>query len=229
MPIRINLLAEAQAAEDLRRRDPVKRAIWIGGFLVALVLLWCGKLQVDIWHEGITRSRLENDWATKEPKYKVLLATQERTDRLDNLLQGLDRFSTNRFLWANVLNAIQRSTMDDIQLTRIRGEQVFDLVNSTSTTNNTANGPDIKRKPGSSTEKIRLVLEARDYNNQNQTWTKYKEALADNKYFKRHLKKGDGFVLDGTQSAPMRDPSDPLHEYVTFSLVTHLPEVKRYE
>ena len=27
MPIRLNLLAEAQAAEDLRRRDPVKRAI----------------------------------------------------------------------------------------------------------------------------------------------------------------------------------------------------------
>jgi len=27
MPIRINLLAEAQAAEDLRRRDPVKRSV----------------------------------------------------------------------------------------------------------------------------------------------------------------------------------------------------------
>ena len=29
MPIRLNLLAEAQAAEDLRRRDPVKRALWL--------------------------------------------------------------------------------------------------------------------------------------------------------------------------------------------------------
>jgi hypothetical protein len=229
MPIRINLLAEAQAAEDLRRRDPVKRGIWIGGFLVALVLLWCGKLQVDIWHEGMTRGRLEKDWAIKEPKFKVLLATQERTDRLGVLFDGLDRYSTNRFLWANVLNAIESSEIEDIQLTRIRGEQVFEVVNSVSTTNTTANGPDIKHKPGSSTEKIRLVLEARDYNNQNQTWTKYKEALADNKFFKRHLKKGEGFVLDGTQSAPMRDPADPLHEYVSFSLVTHLPEVKRYE
>lgn len=230
MPIRINLLAEAQAAEDLRRRDPVKRAIWVGGFLVALVALWCGKLQVDIWHEGVVRGRLEKDWAIKEPKYKILVATQEKADRLGRLFDGLDRYSTNRFLWANTLNAIQHSTIEDIQLTRIRGDQTFDVVNPVNVTNTAAaNGPEVKHTPGSSTEKIRLVVDARDYNNQNQTWTKYKEALANDKYFKRHLKKGEGFVLDGTQSAPMRDPNDPQHEFVTFSLVTRLPEVKRYE
>ena len=37
---RINLLAEAQAAEELRRRDPVKRATWLGAFLVAAILAW---------------------------------------------------------------------------------------------------------------------------------------------------------------------------------------------
>ena len=45
MPIRINLLAEAQAAEELRRKNPVKRGIWIGGFLVLVVILWIAKLQ----------------------------------------------------------------------------------------------------------------------------------------------------------------------------------------
>ena len=40
MPIRINLLNEELAAEELRRRDPVKRAIFIGIFLVALSLVW---------------------------------------------------------------------------------------------------------------------------------------------------------------------------------------------
>ena len=29
MAIRINLLAESQAAEEMRRKDPVKRAVWI--------------------------------------------------------------------------------------------------------------------------------------------------------------------------------------------------------
>ena len=38
MPIRLNLLAEAQAAEELRRKDPVKRAILAGvGFVIAMV------------------------------------------------------------------------------------------------------------------------------------------------------------------------------------------------
>ena len=40
MSIRINLLAEAQIAEDLRRRDPVKRAIFAGAFLVVLALVY---------------------------------------------------------------------------------------------------------------------------------------------------------------------------------------------
>lgn len=48
MPIRINLLAEAQAAEEMRRKDPVKRSIWIGGFIVFLTLLAALTLQLKI-------------------------------------------------------------------------------------------------------------------------------------------------------------------------------------
>ena len=48
MPIRINLLAEAQIAEDLRRRDPVKRAIFVGALLVVLALVWSSSLQLEV-------------------------------------------------------------------------------------------------------------------------------------------------------------------------------------
>ena len=34
MPIRLNLLAEAQAAEEARRRDPVKRAVWMAALII---------------------------------------------------------------------------------------------------------------------------------------------------------------------------------------------------
>ena len=47
MPIRINLLAEAKAAEELRRHDPVKRVIFFGAFLVALALVWSSSLQLE--------------------------------------------------------------------------------------------------------------------------------------------------------------------------------------
>lgn len=229
MPIRINLLAEAQAAEDLRRRDPVKRGIWIGGFLVCLALLWCGKLQMDIWREGISRTRLEKDWGVKEPKYKVLVQVQEKADRLNRFLDNLDRYSTNRFLWANALNAVQHSMVDDIQVTHIRGDQVYEITYPENLTNGSGATQTVTRKPGASTERIRVVIDARDFRNQDQQWTKFKESLSKNDYFKRHLNKGNSFVLEGTQSPPMRDPADPIHEYVTFSLVSKFPEVKRYE
>jgi hypothetical protein len=229
MPIRINLLAEAQAAEDLRRRDPVKRAIWIGGFLVCVTLLWCGKLQFDIWREGSTRSRLEKDWAMQEPKYKSLTAMREKADRLNSMADSLDRYTTNRFLWANVFNALQHSLVSDIQLTRVRGEHTYDYFKGESQTNVTASGTSVTRKPATATEKIRLVVDARDFNNQDQNWTKYKESLTKYDFFKRHLSRESGFVLDGTQSAPMRDPSDPIREYVSFTLVAKFPEVKRHE
>src|SRR5580765_5785017 len=44
MPIRLNLLAEAQAAAEMRRRDPVKRAIMASVVLIALALGWSGYL-----------------------------------------------------------------------------------------------------------------------------------------------------------------------------------------
>jgi hypothetical protein len=46
MPIRLNLLAEAQAAEDFRRRDPVKRGIGLAALLVALMLVFSSFLQL---------------------------------------------------------------------------------------------------------------------------------------------------------------------------------------
>ena len=59
MPIRINLLAEAQAAAELRRKNPVKRGIWIGSFLVCVVLLWIAKLQLDISFEKHSYNKLK--------------------------------------------------------------------------------------------------------------------------------------------------------------------------
>ena len=46
MPIRINLLAEAQELEEMRRRDPVKRAIWAAVVIGAILLGYSSLLQL---------------------------------------------------------------------------------------------------------------------------------------------------------------------------------------
>jgi hypothetical protein len=41
----------------------------------------------------------------------------------------------------------------------------------------------------------------------------------------KSLKRKDGFVLDGTLSGPVADPSDPGRQFVTFKLKSIFPEV----
>ena len=59
MPIRVNLLAEAQAAEQERRQDPVKRAGLVGALLVMIVLGWASTLQFKIMASKNELSALE--------------------------------------------------------------------------------------------------------------------------------------------------------------------------
>ena len=48
MPIRINLLAEVQTAEELRRRDPVKRVVVGGLLLLAAMAVWSSTVQLKV-------------------------------------------------------------------------------------------------------------------------------------------------------------------------------------
>ena len=85
MPIRINLLAEAQAAEEMRRKDPVKRSIWVGSFLVFLVLLWGFSLQVKIMVTRSEMSALNVKWKSIEAK------VQEINDHRNSTRSGLNQ------------------------------------------------------------------------------------------------------------------------------------------
>ena len=70
MPIRINLLAEQLAAEEARRRDPVKRAFWAGGALVAVVIVWIISLQLRLVSAKAELSRYESKLAALEENSK---------------------------------------------------------------------------------------------------------------------------------------------------------------
>ena len=61
MPIRINLLAEQQSLVLQRRNDPAKKALWIGGFLVALMLVWV----LSLWFDSRLASNQVKDYQAK--------------------------------------------------------------------------------------------------------------------------------------------------------------------
>jgi hypothetical protein len=224
MPIRINLLAEAQAAEEMRRKDPVKRAIWIAGFCVCVVLLWMLKLQLDIHFSESECSSFEKRFSDINAKYAAVTNNQIKTVQVDQKLAALDKLTTNRFLWAPLLNALQKTLVDNVQVIRLSSEQRYSKEDSRTI----GSGATKIVFPGAVVEKISLTIDARDLNPAEQGYTKYKESLGNCDYFVKNLKRRDGFVLD-TLSPPSADPTDPTRQFVTFTLTSHFPEIRHGE
>jgi hypothetical protein len=201
MPIRINLLAEAQAAEEMRRKDPVKRAVWIAGFAVFLVLLVAATLQFKIIVAKTEVSGLQASWKSIEKQVKEVTDHRGRTRDLESKLSALNQFTTNRMLWATALNALQHTPVDGVELVRLHTEQSFSL--------NEGSAPDSSgtkvTKPATATERITVTLEARDYSARpGEQVPRFKQSLASFPYFEAALQKTNTIQLT-SQTAPQAE------------------------
>src|SRR5205085_2585034 len=125
MPIRLNLLAETQAIEEMRRRNPVKRAIWVAALLISLMLVWSSSLQLKAMMANSEVSRVEGLMNGRTNEYQVVMVNQKKTEEIKQKLSALHKLATNRFLNATLLNALQLTTVEDVQLIRIRTDQTY--------------------------------------------------------------------------------------------------------
>lgn len=125
MPIRLNLLAEQQAAEEARRRDPVKRACWAGGLAVVLMLLWSGNLQLRLSNLRNELAGYEGQWKQQEPKFLEVSNNFRELGNLQKRLDALQIFVTNRFLWSLPLNGLQYCADDKVRIVSLAGSINF--------------------------------------------------------------------------------------------------------
>ncbi len=123
MPIRLNLLAEAQVAEEMRRRDPVKRALWVAALIIALVLVWSSVLQLRTTLANSDVTRVEAQMGARTNEFRQILDNQKKTADIDGRLRVLRQLAGQRFLQGNLLNALQQATVEDVQLIRLRGSE----------------------------------------------------------------------------------------------------------
>jgi hypothetical protein len=204
MPIHINLLAEMQAAEEMRRRDPVKR------FLAGCILLVVIALMISAWFAGkntLAKGRITTVQTSVDSKtnayararvelLKVAVARQR--------LEALDKLQASRFLQGNLLNALQQATVDGVQLTRMRLDQSYEV------------GAGSKNGPGRSVEHISLYLGAKDFSpNPGDQVNKFKDMITRNSYFQGMLDKTNAVQLPSPPSAPQTENGKP---FVTFAL-----------
>ncbi|HYV27930.1 MAG TPA: hypothetical protein VFA77_10380 [Candidatus Eisenbacteria bacterium] len=223
MPIRINLLAEQQAAEDLRRRDPVKRTILVAGFLVGILVVMSAYLQFKLMALGHQVSRVESEWRKIEPDYSKVGTNLNKIADAERKWTSLQSLASNRFLWATPLNALQYSLVDDVSIVRLKGDQVYTVTEGIKPSTNAA-GIESRGKPGRSHEKIALTLEANDYSaNPGDQIPKLQETIKAYPYFKTNLQK----VELASRSQKQPDPNRPGKTFVFFTLECQFPEKDR--
>lgn len=224
MPIRLNLLAEEQAAEELRRRDPVKRAVLFGVLLVGVVLLYSSWLQYSILRGKQELNGLQVTINSQTNLYRDVLGQETKLQELQQKLTVLNQLATNRFLWASVLNALQQTTVDDVQLLDFKGEQSYVATEATKTTTN--DDRVIPGRPATATEKIVLTLHAKDTGpGKGDSILKYMEALTQFPYFQQLLGKTEKVQLVNREP-PQNDP-ETGRMAVKFMLECRLPERTR--
>lgn len=223
MPIRINLLAEAQAAEELRRRDPVKRIIFAGILLALLALGWSGLIGLQIWlaNGKLTEVRISVDTQTNE--YQKVKFNLNKLSTINNKLTALGQLSDSRLLQGTLLNALQQCSVDNLQLTRFKIDQGYLRVEGTPTVTNSS-GRITPGRPGLVTERVVLFLDARDFSaNPGSQFGSLKSAIASNPYFKTNLET-NGIRL-ANQSAPQTGADG--RQFVLFTLECHYPDKTR--
>jgi hypothetical protein len=225
MPIRLNLLAEAQAAEDARRRDPVKRAIWGAALAIVVILVWSSSLQLKAILLRSELNRLEGQISSHKNEYQLVLDNLNKTADINHKLRSLRQLSTERLLNGTLLNALQHTTTDDVQLLRLHLDQTYTCFEGTKARTNQANIV-IPAKPATSTEKTLLILEGADTAaNPGDGLNRYRDGLANNAYFRQALLKTNGIGLKSL-APPQISPINGKRS-VIFTLECRYPEKTR--
>jgi hypothetical protein len=225
MPIRINLLAEMQALEEIRRRDPVKRAVIIGVGLVALTLVWCTSLMLKKISAKSELANLEAQISSGSKTYKQVLDNQQSLVEGHQKLTALHQLATNRFLMGNMLDALQNCSVDNVQLTRFKIDQSYVLTEGTKSTTNAETGVVSSGKPASTAEKTSLTVNARDTSAvPGDSISRFQTTLSHNSFFHSILGKSSDFRLT-TSLTPQMDAEGKT--FVAFTLEARLPDKTR--
>ena len=213
MPIRINLLAEAQAAEELRRRDPVKRAIFVGAFLVALSLVWFSSIWLTSMLANQKLNQIKAEIQTHANEFTQVQNNEKRIEEIQKRMEALDQLNAARFLQGNLMNALQQTYVPNVQLNRLRIDQSYASTAVPAKTNNA--GVAVARPPVI-TERLVMSLDAKDFSpNPGDQVNHFKNALLRQEFFKPVINPTNGIRLSSLSALQTPPDSKP---YVMFTL-----------
>lgn len=213
MPIRVNLLAEALAAEDMRRRDPVKRTLFGGAFVIVLVLVWSSSLLLKTMLAKKDVEQVQAEIDTRTNAYALVTGNLNKIAVARRNLSALEQLSNARFLQGNLLNTLQQVYVPNVQLRRVDVEQSYSVKAAT------------KKSAAENTEQITILLDAKDdSSNPGDNVNKFKDAISTQPFFQTRLAKSDAVRLSNL-TAPQSGPDGK--PFVLFTIECHLKDQTR--
>jgi hypothetical protein len=208
-------MSEILAEEDLKRRDPVKRSIYVGVFLVVVMLVWFSStwLEYKLTQQSLNRVQDETGLCTNE--FNHVQMDLRRIEDGQRRIAALQHVSTNRFLMGNLMNALQQVYVPGVQLVQIKIEQSY--VNKPGLPDKTNDlGTVLRGRPATSTQMITLYLQAKDSSSTpGDQVNVYKEALSKLPYFKSSMNPTNGIKLSSLSSPQISMDGKP---HVLFNL-----------
>lgn len=217
----LNLIAEELEERARRRRDPVRHLAVAASFIIAALIFWAIQLRVRIW--GIER-QLKADSAERvewERFRREITLAKGRLAEANQTFAALQSHYTNRFVFASALNALQFAAMDQIQLTKLTIQH--SIVNTEAKKAVIVDkNKTIPRKPGSSTEKVSITVQAKNFGGP-QEREKFIEKIASVPYFQQSLRKDEPIILRN-HLARQVDPLDPAKTFNLFTIECMFPD-----
>jgi hypothetical protein len=202
----------------------VKRAIWVAVFVVIAALGWSSSLQLKAMIAKGELSKLEAQMQAQTNEYQAVLEHRRKLEDTRHKLASLRALATNRFLNGTMLNELQVTTADDVQLLRCKVEQQY-VLNEEEKAKTNANNRVVPGRPASVTERILLTLDARDSApTPGDQVNKFKQVLSDSHYFRSTLG-GSNEVRLAKLSTPQTAGSS--RPFVLFSVECKYPEKTR--
>lgn len=226
MPIRLNLLAEAQALEEERRRDPVKRAVLVAAGVVVCSLLGCLICYSQILLLNSELAGLQTQYQLLQRDYHQAREAEKNLSDAKHRLAALQQLATNRFLLGSLMQALQKAALPEVPLTRVRVEQLYQITEAAPARTNASGRVTQPPKPATASERILITLDARDESdNPGDMVTAYKDRVAAIPFLRERLGNRGEVVLRNL-SPPVQDPRLG-RPYVSFTLECRLEEKVR--
>ena len=125
MPIQINLMTDALADQELRKRDPAKRAVYVGVLAVVVMLVWYSSILLEHMVAKSNLDQIQSQIQARTNEYNLALASLRTLHTGENRLKSLDDLSSARFLQGNLMNALQQLYVSNVNLMRIEISQHY--------------------------------------------------------------------------------------------------------